>query len=79
VAKLNLGDLKKSITDLSDEELLALIKAVRSSRRITRKADGPSRKQPSPAASLNAIVASASPDMIATLIKKAEEVKKSGA
>lgn len=76
---MNLSDLKSSITEMSDEELLSLIKDVRSSRRISRKADGTAKsniKQPSPAASLDAIVASASPDIVAMLIKRMEEAKK---
>ena len=74
---MNLQSLKQSITQMSDQELLAKLMEIRASRR-TPKAETKAKaasKKPTKEVSLDAILASASPDMIAALISQLEGKK----
>ena len=74
---MNLADLKKSVSEMSEEELAALLVEVRSSRRAqkasNRKATGSNgaKKSASGApASLEALIGSLDPTQLAALLQK---------
>jgi hypothetical protein len=72
---VDLTDLRKSVSTLSDEDLLGLLKGIRSNRRIAKpraESKKPAIQKPS-AIGIDALLASASPDMIASLIATLEQ------
>jgi hypothetical protein len=74
---MDLTDLKNSISQLSDEQLMTTLMGIRANRRIS-KAQPTQRKSstPSKPASIESLLASASPDMIAQMIEALEKGKK---
>lgn len=70
---MNLSDLKTSVSQLSDEELMKTLMGIRSNRRVSKAQ--PTQKKPSvnsKPTSMESILASASPDMIAQMIEALE-------
>lgn len=72
-----IDDLKESISTMSDEALQALLLDIRLSRRTPKKVDKPSKAKASTPASSNqldadTLLASLTPEMRATLLRKME-------
>jgi hypothetical protein len=72
---VDLTDLRKSVSTLSDEDLLGLLKGIRSNRRISKpKTESKKTTTQKPSTiGIDALLASASPDMIASLIATLEQ------
>jgi hypothetical protein len=64
---MDLADLKTSISNLSDEQLMTTLMGIRANRRVST---------PSKPTSIESLLASASPDMIAQMIEALEKGKK---
>jgi hypothetical protein len=77
---MELQDLRTSASKLSDAELLGLLKDIRSNRRIAKPksygAKPTTTKKVAAAPSIDAMLASASPDLIAQMIATLEAQKK---
>jgi hypothetical protein len=73
---MDLADLKTSVSNLSDEELMKTLMGIRANRRVS-KAQPTQKKSSSPSkpASIESLLASASPDMIAQMIEALEKGK----
>jgi hypothetical protein len=71
---LQLQDLKTSISQLSNEDLMKRLMDIRANRRLVKPKTEAKTKSSKPAkeVSLDAILASASPDMIEEMIKQLE-------
>jgi hypothetical protein len=71
---LQLADLKQSISQLSNDDLMKRLMDIRANRRLVKpKAESKTKSsKPTKEVSLDAILASASPDMIEALIKQLE-------
>jgi hypothetical protein len=71
---VDLTDLRKSVSTLTDEDLLGLLKGIRSNRRISKpKTESKKTTQKPSTIGIDALLASASPDMIASLIATLEQ------
>ncbi len=73
---MDLSDLKQSVSSLSDDQLITLLKDIRTNRRISKAEAKPRKataKKPSQDISLDALLASASPEMLEELIAQLEK------
>jgi L-arabinose isomerase len=81
MAKMDINDLKASISKMSDDELMSLIKDIRTSRRTPKTNSSYKSKQSkaatkaSTAINLDAALKNLSPDALDTLINKLEAIK----
>lgn len=69
---MDLSDLGKTLSTLTDDELRIMIQDIRQSRRTTRSNPKAKAKASKPAASLDSIMSSISPDMLQQLINALE-------
>lgn len=70
---MELKDLRKSVSACTEDELRALLLDIRHSRRVTKKAPAKAKKatvQSDSNASLDALMASLSPEQIMQLLSK---------
>jgi hypothetical protein len=73
---MDLSDLRQSISTLTDEQLFVLLKDIRTNRRIPKagaKHRKATNKKPSQDISLDALLASASPEQLEQLIAQLEK------
>jgi len=81
MAKMDINDLKASISKMSDEELMSLIKDIRTSRRTPKTNSNYKPKQPkaatkaSTAINIDAALKNLSPDALDALINQLEATK----
>ena len=71
---MELRDIKKSLSDMSEDELYAQLSTIRSSRRISKKPPAPVKKAAAvkkevPTVSADNIIKTMSPDQAAALLK----------
>ena len=77
---MELSDIKKSISDLPDDELMSLIRDIRTSRRtpkattVVKQSKTKSTKAANPV-STDALIAGMTPEQIDALINQLEETK----
>ena len=70
---MELKDIQKSITDMTDDELRALLTGIRSSRRVAKRphtAKAISSSKPKPEVSLSALIDGISASEAAALLKR---------
>lgn len=77
---MDLSDLKQSLSQMSDDELRTTLMGIRSNRRVSKKVEtkpkASATKKPTSDISLDAILASASPEIIEAMIAALQGAKK---
>jgi hypothetical protein len=68
---VELSDIKKSVSNCSDEELRSMLMEIRQSRRTSKRAPAQARVgKARPEASVDALMSAMSPEQIAMLLKQ---------